>query len=155
LTDITEYGDVMINVYLDEWGNRKINGLTEYGVKIIVTAAGPTLVYVTDAFSLSDTILTHKTFTVSDAIGLADASPLRDKKFTTTDQISIADQAATPTRVLQALDSIGLSENVYVNKTLTITDEIALVEVVEKWVPGALVKTKIFLILGGIAIQLV
>ena len=135
--------------------------------------AGATVKYVTDTLSLSDVVLTNKTFTISDAIGLADASPLRDKSFaifdslsliesvlrdktfTITDQISIADQTATPTRVLQALDSIGLSENVYVNKTLTITDEIALVEVVGKWIPGAPVKTKIFLILGDIAIQLI
>ena len=34
--DITEYGDIMINAYTDEWGNRKIYGLLEDGTKIII-----------------------------------------------------------------------------------------------------------------------
>lgn len=42
---------------------------------------------------------------------------------------------------------------VYVNKILIISDGIALVEVVEKSVQGV-VKTRIFLIIGDLAIQL-
>lgn len=38
MTEITEYGDVMINAYLDEWGRRRINGLLEDGTRIIVVA---------------------------------------------------------------------------------------------------------------------
>jgi len=39
LTDISEYGDVMINAYLDEWGRRKIDGLLEDGTRILIAAA--------------------------------------------------------------------------------------------------------------------
>jgi hypothetical protein len=38
LTDITEYGDIMINAYMDEWGRRKVDSLLEDGAKIIVVA---------------------------------------------------------------------------------------------------------------------
>ena len=34
--DITECGDVMVNAYMDECGNRKIYGLLENGTKIII-----------------------------------------------------------------------------------------------------------------------
>lgn len=39
MTDITEYGDIIINAYIDEWGKRRINGLLEDGTKIIVAVA--------------------------------------------------------------------------------------------------------------------
>jgi len=41
LTDITEYGDVMLNSYIDEWGRRRIDGLLEDGTKIIVVVVVP------------------------------------------------------------------------------------------------------------------
>ena len=36
MAEITEYGDVMLNVYVDEWGRRRINGLLEDGTKVVV-----------------------------------------------------------------------------------------------------------------------
>jgi len=36
VAEITEYGDVMLNVYVDEWGRRRINGLLEDGTKVVV-----------------------------------------------------------------------------------------------------------------------
>jgi hypothetical protein len=41
LTDLTEYGDVMINAYMDEWGRRRIDGLLEDGTTIMVAEAPP------------------------------------------------------------------------------------------------------------------
>jgi len=41
LTDISEYGDVMINAYLDEWGRRKIDSLLEDGTRILIAVAAP------------------------------------------------------------------------------------------------------------------
>jgi len=38
LVEVTEYGDIMINTYLDEWGRRRINGLLEDGTWIIIVA---------------------------------------------------------------------------------------------------------------------
>jgi len=40
LTDLTEYGDVMLDG-VDEWGFRKIDGLMEDGTKIMTTEAPP------------------------------------------------------------------------------------------------------------------
>jgi hypothetical protein len=56
-------------------------------------------------------------------------------------------------RVLHAVDSIGLWDNAYINKTLIISDQMVLAEIVEKTVAGA-VKTRIFLIVGDLAIQI-
>jgi hypothetical protein len=39
LTDITEYGDVMISTLLDEWGRRRIDGVLEDGTRVIIAAA--------------------------------------------------------------------------------------------------------------------
>ena len=39
MTDLTEYGDVMINTVMDEWGFRKIDGLLEDGTTIISIGA--------------------------------------------------------------------------------------------------------------------
>jgi len=40
LTDLTEYGDLMINTVMNEWGFRKIDGLLEDGTKIIIIELG-------------------------------------------------------------------------------------------------------------------
>jgi hypothetical protein len=40
LTDITEYGDVMLDAYVDEWGRRRIDGLLEDGTRIILVSGG-------------------------------------------------------------------------------------------------------------------
>jgi hypothetical protein len=146
---------------------------------------------VVDSLSLSDALLRNKTLAISDFVGLADLS-LRDKTFAVADSISLSeiievvtgaiikyvadtiglteqikvdkifivsdtmnlvDAVSTPMRVLHAVDSIGLWDNAYINKTLIISDQIALAEIVEKTVAGA-VKTRIFLIVGDLAIQI-
>ena len=69
-----------------------------------------------------------------------------------TDSLSLSD-AVSLNKTLLLADQIQLTDNVYVNKILIISDDMALVEVVEKSVQGV-VKTKIFLIMGNLAIQL-
>jgi hypothetical protein len=54
---------------------------------------------------------------------------------------------------LQALDSIGLSDTALIQKVLVINETVSLAEVVESGVGGAK-KTRLFLILGDLAIQL-
>jgi hypothetical protein len=132
--------------------------------------SGGTLKEVADSIGLSDTLLRNKTLGVSDSLGLAD-SLLRDKSLTiadaiaateivavaklmtVTDQINLADAVSTPNRFLQALDLIGVLDNAYVNRVLVVSDQIALAETVEKMVGGA-VKTRIFLLIGDLAVQL-
>jgi hypothetical protein len=109
-------------------------------------------VSITDAIALAEVIAVSKLFAVTDAVSIADVVYAM-KTLPIYDQITVTDQVSTPTRILQALDAIGLSDTAYVNKTLIITDQISLVEVVEKGVAGA-VKTKIFLLIGDLAVQL-
>ena len=41
MTDVTEYGEIMLNVYVDEWGFRKIDGVLEDGRRILIAVAVP------------------------------------------------------------------------------------------------------------------
>ena len=75
MADITEYGDVMLNTVIDEWGRRRINGLLEDGTRILIAAAAPIIktwtgllntshVYArpTHFFKLTQTLNTFHTF---------------------------------------------------------------------------------------------
>ena len=41
MSELTEYGDLMINAYVDEWGRRKIDGLLEDGTLVIIIFVPP------------------------------------------------------------------------------------------------------------------
>jgi len=127
---------------------------------------------ISDVISLLEQALTDKTFPITDVISLVD-QVLRDKSFTVTDAISLTELVTVITEIIkEVLDSIGLSDAVAVNKTLLIvtdslslsdtllinkilqvSDSIGLSEVITKIVP-TVAKTKIFLIIGDLAIQL-
>ena len=108
-------------------------------------------VTITDAIVLAETIAAAKTLAITDQIALSDMALIL-KQLRVIDAINLADAVSTPSRILHALDSICLSDNAYVNKILIVSDQIALAEIVEKTVAGA-VKTRIFLVLGDLAIQ--
>ncbi len=134
---------------------------------------GPTLVEVADSLELAETILRNKTLILSDSLGLADflygnkSLLLSDSASLSelvtviigevmkyvTDSVSSADLVSTPSRVLRALEAIGAADNVAVNKVLQITEVVALAEIVEVGV-GGVKKTRLFLILGDLAVQL-
>jgi hypothetical protein len=69
------------------------------------------------------------------------------------DTLMLVDSASTPSRVLHALDTVDLTDSSLVNKTLQINDTISLAEVVEVGA-GGVKKTKLFLIIGDLAVQL-
>ena len=132
-----------------------------------------TLLPVTQTITLSDVVLRHKTLILYDSLGLADS--LYGNKFLllgdsaslselitiiigeaikqVTDSVNIADIALTPSRVLQVLEAIGATDNFAVNKVLQITETVSLAEVVEVGV-GGVKKTRLFLVLGDLAVQL-
>jgi hypothetical protein len=134
---------------------------------------GPTLVEVADSFELAETVLRNKTLILSDSLGLADSlygnkslllsdSASLSELVTViigevmkyvTDSVSSADLVSTPSRVLRALEAIGVADNVVVNKVLQITETVSLAEIVEVGV-GGVKKTRLFLILGDLAVQL-
>jgi hypothetical protein len=107
---------------------------------------------ITDVFAITEVVVTSKLFSVADQISLSDVAYAL-KQLRISDSISLADAVSTPQRAIQISEAIGLTDDAYVNKLLMITDEIALAEVVEKGVAGA-VKTRIFLVLGDLAVQL-
>ncbi|MEM3566296.1 MAG: hypothetical protein QXK47_03800 [Candidatus Bathyarchaeia archaeon] len=41
MTETSEYGDVITNAYIDEWGRRRANSLLEDGVKILAFVGAP------------------------------------------------------------------------------------------------------------------
>jgi len=41
MPNLTEYGEAVINDYMDEWGFRKIDGVLEDGRRILIAAAAP------------------------------------------------------------------------------------------------------------------
>jgi len=126
---------------------------------------------ISDSIALSDAVLRNKTFQILDSLGLSDTI-LRGKQFSVSDFISLCELITVITEIIKQVtdslslsdgvglnkallvaDQIRLTDNVYVNKILIISDSMALAEVVEKSVQGV-VKTRIFLIIGDLAIQL-
>jgi hypothetical protein len=132
-----------------------------------------TLVEVADSLELAETTLRNKTLILFDSLGLADSlygnkslllsdSASLSELVTViigevmkyiTDSVSCADLVSTPSRVLRTLEAIGAADNVAVNKVLQITEAVGLVEIVGVGV-GGVKKTRLFLILGDLAVQL-
>jgi len=171
------------------------NSMDVYTDCVVVADAyiGPeaTLQTIADSFSLSETVLNHKTLSLSDSLGLndllygdktlllsdsaslseliavilgevtkhvADCVTVADvskvlKTLKLSDTLTLVDAASTPFRVLRALDAVGVATDSRVNKTLQINEAISLAEVVDVGV-GGVKKTKLFLILGDLAVQL-
>jgi hypothetical protein len=90
--------------------------------------------------------------TVFDTVGIADVV-LMGKQVVAADTISVLDTVSTPSRVLQALEAVGVADAALVHKTLMITETVNLAEIVEVGV-GGVKKTRLFLILGDLAVQL-
>jgi len=74
MTDLTEYGDIMLNPILDEWGRRRIDSLLEDGTKIIILVAVPYTITLTETLGLVDfysrTWTAYRTY--SELLGLTD-----------------------------------------------------------------------------------
>jgi hypothetical protein len=207
LTDVTEYGDVLVKARVDEWGRRKINGVLEDGTKIIGVSAilktvtdalglqdsalrSKTLLPISDAILFADTLLRDKAFSVTDSVAaldtmngdknlkvsdvllltdlvnvfsamlktVADGVSLADvakalKMLKVSDAVTLSDSMLTPARFLQALDAIDLADAALVSKVLVVTESVSFVEVVKVGV-GGVKRTRLFLILGDLAVQL-
>jgi hypothetical protein len=141
--------------------------------KLEITWEEGTLVEVADSLELAETVLRNKTVILSDSLGLADSlygnkslllgdSASLSELVTViigevmkyvTDAVSSADLVSTPSRVLRTLEAIGVADNAVVNKILQITEAVGLAEIVEVGV-GGVKKTRLFLILGDLAVQL-
>lgn len=108
---------------------------------------------ISDAVTLLDVVLRGKQFSVLESLSLSELVTV----FTgvvneVADSVGLSDTAGLD-KVLSLSDQIQLADNVYVSKILVVSDQASLIEVVEKTVAGA-VKTRVFLVLGDLAIQL-
>ena len=121
-------------------------------VDLINVIIGAIIKTVADAIGVSDMALLNKTAIIADAVNLADVARAL-KTMNVSDTLSLVDSASTPSRVIRALESIVLADNAFVNKTLQITEAVSIAEIVEVGAGGAK-KTRLFLILGDLAVQL-
>jgi hypothetical protein len=102
--------------------------------ELVTLLIGEAVKYVIDAVNTADIIHALKTLKTSDTLTLVDA-------------------VSTPSRVLKTLEAIGATDNAVVNKVLQITEAVGLAETLEVGV-GGVKKTRLFLILGDLAVQL-
>ncbi len=115
--------------------------------------AGAALKKVSDALGLTDALLCSKIISLLDNVDSTE-SLLRNKPVLLIgDAASLTDLTLTPSRFLRALDNAGLSDDALTRKLLKLNDNVFLAENVECGVGGAK-KTRLFLILGDLAIQL-
>jgi hypothetical protein len=108
------------------------------------------LLPVSDVLTLAEVVAVSKLLAVSDSVSLSDVAKVF-KQLRVSDSITLVDAAQVPSKILAVLDSIGLSDAAKVYKALIVSDQIALVEVVYA---APVRRTKLFLVIGNLAIQL-
>jgi hypothetical protein len=108
------------------------------------------LISISDALTLAEVVAVSKLFIIADSVSLSDVAKVL-KQLRVSDSITLTDAAQVPSKILAVLDSVGLSDAAKVDKALIVSDQIALVEVVYA---APVRKTKLFLVIGNLAIQL-
>jgi hypothetical protein len=108
------------------------------------------LLPVSDVLTLAEIVSVSKLLSVADSVSLSDVAKVL-KQLRVSDSITLVDAAQIPSKILKVLDSIGLSDAVKVDKVLIVSDQITLVEVVYA---APVRRTKLFLVIGNLAIQL-
>jgi hypothetical protein len=104
-----------------------------------------------DSLGAVDVAAVLKTLLVSDAVGLADVF-LALKGLGVADSFMLLDSVSVPLRVRTVLDSVCLTDGLTVNKTLMVAEDVFAVETVEVGTGDR--RTRLFLILGNVAVQL-
>jgi hypothetical protein len=165
---ITELGEI-ISGNLTDTGEIINAGITETGA-VTFGAAVVLLKEIADSLLAADAVMRHKpalviadrvcaldllhkykALTVADSLALAEAYAVV-KTMVESDSLRFVDAESVPSRVLHALDLIGSQEDYSVGKVLLLSQNISIAEVIEG---GGLVRrTKLFLVLGDLAIQL-
>jgi hypothetical protein len=163
-------------VYIGAW--EKSEALTSYLDCVVIADAyiGPEvssmLQTVVDSFGLSDASYRNKpSMNVADAVGISDVT-LRNKTLTIADVVMASQDSIAGDKTLSLFDSIVFSDLTRALKTLKVTDEAALAD--ETLIPfrtvkiddevtvaevayvgeGGARKTKLFLMLGDLALQI-
>jgi hypothetical protein len=108
---------------------------------------------VSDSVAFLDGVLAGKGFSVFDSVSLGElVDVVVEIVKRVTDSVSVLDVVGLGKALLVG-DGVGLGDGVCVGRVLVVSDGVVLVEVVEKSVRGV-VRTRVFLVLGGLAVQL-
>jgi hypothetical protein len=136
MTDVSEYGDIMINAYMDEWGKRRINCLLEDGTRILIAAAAPII----------------KTWTAPLNTSHVFTRPFRRIGYT--QQLQPTHVFRRPVRIIR-FPAIIQPTHLFSRPTrfMKLIEQLTLGHVYFVAVPGVK-KTKLFLVIGNLAIQL-
>ncbi|MGC8895646.1 MAG: hypothetical protein ACP5LB_02605 [Candidatus Bathyarchaeia archaeon] len=165
MVNVSEYGDIMLNAILDEWGRRKIDALLEDGTKIIIISGGQVYEIYVDAVSQSlATPVSETTYNiVKDAVAASQSVTAQESNFNI-NQNAVTQPLAD---VLVELIHAGIYE-IYVDAAVQataasliqsefgISPEAAVHVLAEVAVlkPAEVKVTRLFLILGDLAIQI-
>jgi len=136
MTDVTEYGEIMLNVYVDEWGFRKIDGVLEDGRRILIAVAAPII----------------KTWTALLNTGHVFTRPFRRIGYT--QQLQPAHVFRSPLRLIRfpaAVQTVHLFSAP--TRLVRLVEPLTLRHVYFVAVP-AVRKTRLFLVVDSLAIQL-
>ena len=109
-------------------------------------------VSITDVVAAVEAVLAVKLLAIADSVGFVDVVRAL-KTLNVSDTLTLVDAVSTPSRVLRALDAVGLADGCFVDKVLVVSEGVCVVEVVEVGVGGAR-RTRLFLVLGDLAFQL-
>lgn len=134
-TGITETNNLQYVMVGSAWTDMSSPELYFDCVVVADAYIGPeaTVKTVSDALALSDSVYRNKSLVVADTLGLTDVV-LQNKTVVTA-------------------DAVNLAGSIIVNKVLQVTETINLVEAVQVGV-GSIKKTKLFLVIGELAVQL-
>jgi hypothetical protein len=103
---------------------------------------------ISDTITMSDAALIFKTIKPCDVINLYELT-IRDKLLAITELLTTFDDTITSTRLIQALDTMGIDDIAQVQKILIIKDQIITQDNAAK-----VKNTRIFLLIGDLAIQI-
>ncbi len=104
-----------------------------------------------DSVGAFDVVAALKGVLVGDAVGLADVF-LALKCLDVADSFVLLDWVSVPLRVRSVLDSVCLADGLTVNKALMVAEDVFVVEAAEVGTGDR--RTRLFLILGNVAVQL-
>lgn len=131
MTDLTEYGDLMINAAMDEWGRRRIDGLLEDGTRAFVL--GVLIKEVVDSLGLSDSLYANKTLPIVDLSSLLDQAVVPLRTLSVSDLVAIAEVSAAH-KGLTLLDTATVMDVVSASKLFTVLDAVGSSDLVDRWV---------------------
>jgi hypothetical protein len=110
---------------------------------------------VADVVGLGDGVLRDKTVAITDSLGISDMAQGNKAPLIVSDAVSLTEliNVITGAIIKMVADAIGVSDTALADKVLQVAEDVSLAEVVYVGAEGAK-KTRLFLIVGDLAVQL-